>query len=149
MQFLALGALALLLLVWASGGRSIFRRREWRITSGAFAIAAFAGAGYSALREAWVAAMALVILGLWLAVSARKSGLGAAAPRKKPSPAAAQGSRMSLKEARAVLGVDAEATDEEIRAAHKRLMRMAHPDKGGTSGLAAQLNAARDRLLEG
>jgi hypothetical protein len=27
-------------------------------------------------------------------------------------------------------------------------MRMAHPDKGGTSGLAAQLNAARDRLLQ-
>jgi len=26
-------------------------------------------------------------------------------------------------------------------------MRLAHPDKGGTSGLAAQLNAARDRLL--
>jgi hypothetical protein len=25
---------------------------------------------------------------------------------------------------------------------------MAHPDKGGTSGLAAQLNAARDRLLK-
>jgi hypothetical protein len=26
-------------------------------------------------------------------------------------------------------------------------MRMAHPDKGGTAGLAAQLNAARDKLL--
>ncbi len=26
---------------------------------------------------------------------------------------------------------------------------MAHPDKGGTAGLAAQLNAARDRLLDG
>jgi hypothetical protein len=30
-----------------------------------------------------------------------------------------------------------------------RLMRSVHPDKGGTSGLAAQLNAARDRLLRG
>ncbi|MDD3838185.1 MAG: molecular chaperone DnaJ, partial [Phenylobacterium sp.] len=40
-----------------------------------------------------------------------------------------------------------EATPAEILAAHKRLMGMAHPDKGGTSGLAAQLNAARDRLL--
>jgi hypothetical protein len=27
-------------------------------------------------------------------------------------------------------------------------MRMAHPDTGGTTGLASQLNAARDRLLE-
>jgi hypothetical protein len=26
-------------------------------------------------------------------------------------------------------------------------MLRAHPDQGGTSGLAAQLNAARDRLL--
>ncbi|HEY0437721.1 MAG TPA: molecular chaperone DnaJ [Phenylobacterium sp.] len=147
MQFVALGALALLLLVWASGGRNIFLRREWRITSGAFAIAAFAGAGYSALRESWIAAMALLILGLWLAVSARKSGLGAA-PRKPP-PATPRSDRMSLKEARSVLGVEADATAEDIRAAHKRLMRMAHPDKGGTSGLAAQLNAARDRLLEG
>jgi len=146
-QFLALGALALLLLVWASGGRNIFRRREWRITSGAFAVAAFAGAGYSALRESWIAAMALFILGLWLAVSARKSGL--IAPRPKPPPTAPRSGRMSLKEARSLLGVEADATAEDIRAAHKRLMRMAHPDKGGTSGLAAQLNAARDRLLEG
>jgi len=148
MQFLALGALALLLLVWASGGRNIFRRREWRITSGAFAIAAFAGAGYSALREAWPAAAALLILGLWLAVSARKTGLGLGAARKPP-PTTPRSGRMSLKEARSILGVDGDATAEEIRAAHKRLMRMAHPDKGGTSGLAAQLNAARDRLLEG
>jgi len=54
---------------------------------------------------------------------------------------------MSLTEARSILGVDAEATREEIQTAYTRLMRMAHPDKGGTSGLAAQLNAARDRLL--
>jgi curved DNA-binding protein CbpA len=54
---------------------------------------------------------------------------------------------MSLEEARAVLGVPAGATREEIRAAYTRLMRSVHPDKGGTAGLAAQLNAARDRLL--
>jgi DnaJ-class molecular chaperone len=54
---------------------------------------------------------------------------------------------MSLNEARSILGVTEEATSEEIQAAYTRLMRLAHPDKGGTSGLAAQLNAARDRLL--
>jgi hypothetical protein len=140
MPLIALGALALLLIVWASGGRTIFQRREWRITSGAFAVAAFVGAAYLALREAWIGAIALVVLGLWLAVSARKNGL--APPRTRRS------GRMSLKEARSILGVEAEATPDEIRAAHKRLMRLAHPDKGGTSGLAAQLNAARDRLLE-
>lgn len=140
MQLIALGALALLLIVWASGGRAIFQRREWRITSGAFAVAAFVGGAYLAVREAWIGAIALVVLGLWLAVSARKNGL---AP-----PRAWRSSRMSLEEARSILGVDAEATADEIRAAHKRLMRLAHPDKGGTSGLAAQLNAARDRLLQ-
>jgi DnaJ-class molecular chaperone len=54
---------------------------------------------------------------------------------------------MGLNEARSILGVDEAATREEIQAAYTRLMRLAHPDKGGTSGLAAQLNAARDRLL--
>jgi curved DNA-binding protein CbpA len=55
---------------------------------------------------------------------------------------------MSLKEARSILGVSADADPDEIEAAYRRLMRMAHPDKGGTTGLAAQLNAARERLLE-
>ncbi|NEX91341.1 hypothetical protein G3573_01015 [Caulobacter sp. 17J65-9] len=55
---------------------------------------------------------------------------------------------MSLAEARAVLGVDAEAGPEQIQAAYLRLMRAVHPDRGGTSGLASQLNAARDRLLD-
>ena len=41
-----------------------------------------------------------------------------------------------------------DATAGEIRSAHARLIRLAHPDKGGTAGLAAQLNAARDRLLK-
>ena len=54
---------------------------------------------------------------------------------------------MSSQEARSILGVEDGATPAEIRAAHKRLMLLAHPDTGGTSGLAAQLNAARDLLL--
>jgi curved DNA-binding protein CbpA len=56
---------------------------------------------------------------------------------------------MSLQEARSVLGLEEGATPAQIKAAYTRLMRMAHPDKGGTAGLAAQLNAARDRLLGG
>jgi DnaJ-domain-containing protein 1 len=139
--FLALGAVALLLVVWFTNGKPLFRRREWRLTSAGFAIAAFAAAAYVALREAWLPALVLVVLGLWLAVSARRPG--AAAPPRQPS------ARMSLDEARSVLGVEEGATPAQIKAAYTRLMRMAHPDKGGTAGLAAQLNAARERLLEG
>ena len=140
MALIALGALALLVLVWAGrGGGAILKRREWRIGSGMVALAALAGAALLALREAFLPAAGLLIVALWLAVAARKNG-GAPAPKPKSS-------RMSLGEARAILGVDADATPAQIRAAHKRLIRMAHPDKGGTTGLAAQLNAARDRLL--
>jgi curved DNA-binding protein CbpA len=56
---------------------------------------------------------------------------------------------MSVAEARATLGVGDSATPSEIRAAYARLIRRTHPDHGGTTGLAAQLNAARDRLLKG
>jgi DnaJ-class molecular chaperone len=46
-----------------------------------------------------------------------------------------------------MLGVDTSASEAEIQAAYLRLMRRVHPDHGGASGLAAQLNLARDRLL--
>jgi curved DNA-binding protein CbpA len=54
---------------------------------------------------------------------------------------------MSLEQARSILGVGPEADREDIEAAYRNLMRRAHPDQGGSSGLAAQVNAARDRLL--
>jgi curved DNA-binding protein CbpA len=45
--------------------------------------------------------------------------------------------------------VSDQASRAEIETAYRRLMQMAHPDRGGSAGLAAQLNAARDRLLKG
>ena len=47
-----------------------------------------------------------------------------------------------------ILGVGPDASREEIQAAYARLIRAVHPDAGGTSGLAARLNAARDTLLK-
>jgi chromate transport protein ChrA len=51
------------------------------------------------------------------------------------------------REARAVLGVSASATPEEIRTAYRARMRAAHPDRGGSHAEASRLTAARDRLL--
>lgn len=50
-------------------------------------------------------------------------------------------------EARALLGVGADAPPAEIRAAHRRLVADAHPDRGGSDEAARRLNAARDLLL--
>ncbi|MBR0682791.1 molecular chaperone DnaJ [Roseomonas eburnea] len=56
---------------------------------------------------------------------------------------------MTRADALAILGLAEGATEEDIRAAHRRLMRAAHPDQGGSAWLAARLNAARDLLLGG
>jgi len=55
--------------------------------------------------------------------------------------------KMTIAEARAILGVKPDATREEIIMAHKRMMQKVHPDRGGTDYLAAQLNQAKDTLL--
>ncbi|MFC3029483.1 MULTISPECIES: J domain-containing protein [Roseomonadaceae] len=54
---------------------------------------------------------------------------------------------MTRAEALAVLGLAEGATEQAIRAAHRRLMRSAHPDQGGSDWLASRLNEARDTLL--
>ncbi len=46
-----------------------------------------------------------------------------------------------------LLGLVEGASEADIRAAHRRAMRAAHPDTGGDAALAARLNAARDFLL--
>ena len=50
--------------------------------------------------------------------------------------------------ARKLLGVRAEADRGEIIAAHKRLVAMVHPDRGGTGAQVHEANAARDLLLD-
>ena len=65
----------------------------------------------------------------------RKSSIGCQVPRRSRS------------EALKVLGLEEGATQEQIRAAHRRLILQTHPDKGGTSYLAAKINEAKDVLL--
>ena len=50
--------------------------------------------------------------------------------------------------ARKLLGVGANANRSDINAAHKRLIAMVHPDRGGTNSQVHEANAARDLLLD-
>ena len=50
--------------------------------------------------------------------------------------------------ARKLLGVRAEAQHQEIVEAHKRLITMIHPDRGGTNEQVHEANAARDLLMD-
>jgi hypothetical protein len=55
---------------------------------------------------------------------------------------------MSRDEALDVLGLDAAASESEVSEAHRRLMMLVHPDRGGSDYLAAKINAAKSVLLK-
>ncbi|KAF7215386.1 dnaJ homolog subfamily C member 15 [Nothobranchius furzeri] len=54
--------------------------------------------------------------------------------------------KMSRREASLILGISPASTKVKVREAHRRIMVLNHPDKGGSPYLAAKINEAKDLL---
>ncbi|HEX2150804.1 MAG TPA: DnaJ domain-containing protein [Stellaceae bacterium] len=63
------------------------------------------------------------------------------------APPPRSGADLTIDEAYAILGLQPGADPAAIKAAHHRLMKQLHPDRGGTDYFAAKINRARDVLL--
>ncbi|XP_059486895.1 mitochondrial import inner membrane translocase subunit TIM14-like [Neocloeon triangulifer] len=57
--------------------------------------------------------------------------------------------KMSKREASLILGVSPTASKQRIKEAHKRIMIINHPDKGGSPYIASKINEAKDYLESG
>jgi hypothetical protein len=81
-------------------------------------------------------------------VALLEAWLDRAHPDWRSEPAAEpRSAAITREEALDILGLKEGADEDAIRAAHRRLMKTAHPDQGGSAWLAARINAARDFLL--
>ena len=140
LAWIILGAAGLWALIRLGRQADRTSKVQWRVTATIFAAACWGGAALLAMRGSWLIASVLASAGVWLAVSSRQ---------RDPLPRSARHEDMGEAEARRVLGVAKSADEAEIQAAYRRLMARAHPDAGGSAGLAERLNAARDRLLKG
>ncbi|KAG9348990.1 hypothetical protein JZ751_029307 [Albula glossodonta] len=57
--------------------------------------------------------------------------------------------KMSKREASLILGISPTSSKAKVREAHRRIMVLNHPDKGGSPFLAAKINEAKDLLDSG
>ncbi|XP_014095076.1 mitochondrial import inner membrane translocase subunit TIM14 [Bactrocera oleae] len=57
--------------------------------------------------------------------------------------------KMNKREASLILGVSPSASKLKIKDAHKKIMLLNHPDRGGSPYLAAKINEAKDFMDNG
>jgi len=69
------------------------------------------------------------------------------AQSSRNSSAGSGSGKMTREEALAILGLSGNPTPEDVRTAHRSLMKQFHPDRGGTDYLAAKINTAKETLL--
>ncbi len=107
-------------------------------------IAAAGAAAFPFLRRAAGLVRFVPVVGsLWKSL---RGGWGRAGRGgSRPGPA---GARMNRTQALEILGLGSNPTREEILSAHRHLIQKLHPDRGGSTYLAQQLNEAKARLLE-
>jgi len=141
MLYLLLAATLFFGWMWMRSG--VIRTGGWRVGAGLLAAVLVVVGVVASVRGEWIVGLPMVLLALFSAAGGRINRRPGAAPASESI------NGMTAAEARSILGVEPSATPQDIKAAYARLMQRAHPDKGGTTGLAAQLNAARDRLLKG
>lgn len=127
---------------------------------------AFSRANVASLKAllAWVVALGGLALGTLLLFTGRGAmAMGAAvflgplawswwqeAHQVKPgTPNRPRSGKMGRAEALDILGLADPVSDADVRAAWVQMMRVAHPDGGGSHGLASRVNQARDVLLKG
>lgn len=133
--WLALGGIALWALIRLGRSAEGPGRGHWRVAATILGAVMLGGGVLAVSRGGWIPAIGLVGGGAWLILASR---IRPAPPKSREA--------MSAEEARSILGVSAAATPEQVHAAWRRAMARTHPDQGGTQGLAARVNAARDRL---
>ena len=148
MLWLVFGGLILFVFL---GGLRAFERASVTSIKSLFAwIAALGGLSLALLLiltgRGGIALGALVMFGplLWQKWQAWRRPQRPNAPPPRPSTGP-----MTRDEAFQVLGLRPGASEADIRSAHRRLMRAAHPDGGGSDWVAARVNQARDVLLGG